>query len=134
MAKSDGIRSAFEDDDETNDLLSGFAPKPLSASKPSAQSEITEKAVEQVAQKRGFQKRAKPKKKAMRRSQFYQTGRNTQIAVKGRAEDKERIAALCGQQDWVQGQLIEYALDALVEKIADPQSDFWKDRNFEGVD
>ena len=132
MAKEGGIRSAF-DDEEGDDLLASFAPKPAVASRPVEDAKIVQ-AVEKVAEKRGFQKRAKPKKGVMRRSQFYQTGRNAQIAMKGRAEDKERIAAICDRQDWVQGQLIQYALDALQEKLADPADPFWSDRSFEGGD
>lgn len=132
MAKEGGIRSAF-DDDNGDDLLASFAPKPAVAPSP-AQDAKAVQAVERVAEKRGFQKRAKPKKGVMRRSQFYQTGRNAQIAMKGRAEDKERIGAICDRQDWVQGQLIQYALDALQEKLTDPADPFWSDRSFEGVD
>lgn len=130
MAKEGGIRSAFDDED---DLLASFAPKPAVTSPPVQDAKAVQ-AVEKVAEKRGFQKRAKPKKGVMRRSQFYQTGRNAQIAMKGRAEDKERIIAMCDRQDWVQGQLIQYALDALQEKLADPADPFWSDRSFEGVD
>lgn len=132
MAKEGGIRSAFDDEDG-DDLLASFAPKPAVAAPP-AQDENDVQAVEKVAEKRGFQKRAKPKKGVMRRSQYYQTGRNAQIAMKGRAEDKERIGAICDRQDWVQGQLIQYALDALQEKLTDPADPFWSDRSFEGVD
>ena len=132
MAKEGGIRSAFDDEDG-DDLLASFAPKPAITT-PQVQDAKAVQAVEKVAEKRGFQKRAKPKKGVMRRSQFYQTGRNAQIAMKGRAEDKERIATICDRQDWVQGQLIQYALDALQEKLADPADPFWSDRSFEGVD
>lgn len=132
MAKEGGIRSAFGDEDR-DDLLASFAPKPAVTSPPVQDAKVVQ-AVEKVAEKRGFQKRAKPKKGVMRRSQFYQTGRNAQIAMKGRAEDKERIVAICDRQDWVQGQLIQYALDALQEKLADPADPFWSDRSFEGVD
>ena len=132
MTNEGGIRSAFDDEDG-DDLLASFSPKPA-ITPPPAQDVKTVQAVEKVAEKRGFQKRAKPKKGAMRRSQFYQTGRNAQIAMKGRAEDKERIVAICDRQDWVQGQLIQYALDALQEKLADPEDSFWSDRSFEGVD
>lgn len=132
MTKEGGIRSAFDDDDG-DDLLASFAPKPAVAPPP-VQDAKTVQAVERVAEKRGFQKRAKPKKGAMRRSQYYQTGRNAQIAMKGRVEDKERIATICDQQDWVQGQLIQYALDALQEKLSDPSDPFWSDRSFDGVD
>jgi len=112
MAKEGGIRSAFEDDDG-DDLLASFAPKPEVAPSP-AQDAKAVQAVERVAEKRGFQK--------------------PQIAMKGRAEDKERIASICDRQDWVQGQLIQYALDALQEKLADSADPFWSDRSFEGVD
>ena len=133
MAKEGGIRSAFDDDDDGGDLLASFAPKPA-VSAPPVQDAKTVQAVERVATKRGFQKRAKPKKGVMRRSQFYQTGRNAQIAMKGRAEDKARIADICEKHDWVQGQLVQYALDALEEKLSDPADPFWSDRSFEGVD
>lgn len=132
MAKEGGIRSAFDDDDG-DDLLASFAPKPA-VDAPPVQSAKAVQAVERVAEKRGFQKRAKPKKGVMRRSQSYQTGRNAQIAMKGRAEDKARISSICEEHDWVQGQLIQYALDALEEKLRDPADPFWSERSFEGVD
>lgn len=134
MSENSGMRSAFGDDSEAEDLLASFSPKPLKPSVDDKPSAVVEKAVEQVAEKRGFQKRAKPKKKAMRRSQFYKTGRSAAIAMKGREEDKVRINAICDKHDWVQGQLLEYALDALAEKIASPDDAFWTDHNFEGVD
>ena len=135
MAKPSGMRSAFDDDDsESEELFASFAPQPVAAQPVADQNNKAGKAVERVAETRGFTKRAKIKKGTMRRSQFYQTGRNTQIAMKGRLEDKERIMALCNKHEWVQGQLLQYALDALEEKLEDPSHPFWADRSFEGVD
>ena len=54
--------------------------------------------------------------------------------MKGRGEDKQRIDDTCNKQEWVKGQLLKHALDALVENIADPDSPFWDNQNFEGVD
>jgi hypothetical protein len=122
-------------DDGMNEALSAFKPKP--AAKPSApEMRATERAVkaaDRAAADQGFssRKRLKPKR---RRSKFYETGRSTQIAIKGKEEDKVRLNAMCDKQDWVQGQLLQYALDALAEKIADPKSNFWADRNFNGVE
>lgn len=135
MSKAGGIRSAFDDDDsESEELFASFAPQPVTERPSADKKNKAKKAVERVAETSGFRKREKIKKGTMRRSQFYQTGRNTQIAMKGRSEDKERIAALCNKHEWVQGQLMQYALDALEEKLGDPSSPFWSDRSFEGVD
>lgn len=134
MSENNGMRSAFGDDSEGDDLLASFAPKPLNPAAHETPAAVLEKVVEEVAEKRGFQKRAKPKKKAMRRSQFFRTGRSTPITMKGRDEDKSRITEICDKQDWVQGQLLAYALDALAEKISDPENEFWTDHNYEGVD
>ena len=56
------------------------------------------------------------------------------MGIRGRIEDKQRIGELCDQQDWVQGQLLQYALDALQEKIKNPEDEFWNERNFHGVE
>ncbi len=122
-------------DDGMNEALAAFKPKPVT--KPDAPAaKATERAVkaaDRAAADQGFstRKRMKPKQ---RRSKYYQTGRSEQIAIKGKEEDKLRLAAMCDKQDWVQGQLLQYALDALSEKIADPKSNFWADRNFNGVE
>ena len=95
---------------------------------------MLERVVKAVGEKRGFAKRSKPRVKRMRRSRYYETGRSEQIAIKGREVDKARLTKICDSQDWVQGQALQYALDALAEKIADPQNEFWAERSLNGVD
>jgi len=70
----------------------------------------------------------------MLRSRYYQTGRNAQFNKKVRPEDRDRFNGLCEQHQWVGGQGLQYALDALEEKIAATDDEFWTSRNFRGVD
>ena len=70
----------------------------------------------------------------MRRSRYYRTGRNTQLNIKVRPEERERIKEFCDLQEWVVGQALEYALDALEEKLKDEQDAFWKERIYRGVE
>ena len=135
MTEESAMKSAFEFDDELDDVLGKFEPKPKEESKPVHDlQDSLERVAQDVAEKRGFAKRAKPKVKRMRRSQYYQTGRSEQIPIRGRAEDKKLLEDMCKSQEWVKGQALQYALDALAEKIADPESEFWKERQFYGVD
>lgn len=71
---------------------------------------------------------------AMRRSRYYRTGRNTQLNIKVRPEDRDRIKDFCDRQEWVVGQALEYALDALEEKLKDDRDAFWKERIYNGVE
>ncbi len=122
-------------DDGMNEQLAAFKPQPIA--KPDApvkkRQERAVKAADRAAADNGFtsRKRVKPKQ---RRSRLYETGRSEQIAIKGKKDDKARLAAICDSQDWVQGQLLQYALDALEAKLSDPQDKFWESHNFHGVD
>lgn len=121
----------FAEDNDAAALLDSFdTPKPKA---PAADIERTAKAAEAVGEKGGFHSRAKKKKK-VRRSASYETGRNTPISLKGYEADAKLINRLCDQQEWVKGQAFQYALAALAEKIEDPESEFWNERNFQGVD
>jgi len=125
------VKDPFDDIEEDEALFSSFEPEPT---KTPEEIEKAVKAANSVGEKQGFQKRAKPKKRQMRRSQYYQTGRSEQIAFRGTEDDKDEVHALCEKHDWVKGQLLRYALDALNEKLADPKAEFWDSRNFEGVE
>ena len=70
----------------------------------------------------------------MRRSQYYRTGRNTQLNIKARLDDRERLKILCNQQEWVAGQALEYALDALEQKLKNEDDEFWQQRLLRGVE
>ncbi len=71
---------------------------------------------------------------SMRRSRYYRTGRNTQLNIKVRLDDRERIKILCDQQEWVAGQALEYALDALEQKLKNEEDEFWQQRLLRGVE
>lgn len=129
MDKGD-LNDPFADDEDTADIAASFTPTPITKPK----LETAKKAADATASKQGFSTRTVKKKSKFKRSDNFRTGRNEHIAVKGRLEDKQRLAAISDERDWVNGQTLQYALDALQEKIADPQNKFWQNRNFHGVE
>lgn len=88
----------------------------------------------QKRSKRGGKSKVLPTKNLMRRSMYYRTGRSTQFNMKVRSEVRERFRDLCEAQEWVGGQALQYALDALQEKIENSHDPFWNDRNYRGVE
>ncbi len=128
------LKDPFGDDDEADDIAASFAPKPKTEAAAPAAKSAAIKAADATAEKQGFTARRKPKKSTYRRSDNFRTGRNEHIGVKGRKEDKERLAAISEDRGWVNGQTLQYALEALLEKINNPQDNFWETRNFHGVD
>ena len=82
----------------------------------------------------GFTERRPRRKTKFKRSDKFRTGRNVPITIKARAEDRDALAKLGKERQWVNGQTLQYALDALAEKINDPQDSFWETHNFHGVD
>jgi len=156
LAAADDYANPFAEDPDTSALFDSFdAPAPKRDPKPEPEPEAVvapvtprpkpapapkqakalspEKAAEAVSEKAGFHSRKKNKKK-VRRSASYETGRNKPISLKGRDEDYALLNKLCDAQEWVKGQALQYALEALAEKVADPESPFWDERNYHGVD
>ena len=131
----------FAEDHDTAAIFDAFDdPKPKKRRRIEPDNDDSDKAVtdamkaaEHVADRKGFSRRAKTKTR-IRRSAMYETGRSRQISVKGRDEDFDRLAKLCDAQDWVKGQALQYALDALELMLEEPEGAFWKDRNLHGVD
>lgn len=130
-------------DDEADAFAATFKPKPkteeavkTAPAKKSAPLKTADvvKVADKVAAEEGFSSRKPKKKKTFRRSDNFRTGRNEHIGVKVRIEEKNRLAEIAEERDWVYGQVIQYALDALQEKIADPGDKFWESRNFHGVE
>lgn len=144
-----GFENIFSDDD----------PMDLSSFKPNAKRKNdapSKEAIKQQALSSGFLDReggkempaANPQPKTPRkkakianqnkdmplRSEYYRTGRDKQFAKKARQEDIDRFNDLCKRHQWVGGQALEYAIDALQRMVEDPDSDFWKSRRFKGVD
>ena len=136
----DGIANVFDDtdDDEVAELLSGFEATPVvdeAASPLSPKDQAVVAAADNVGQKMGYAKRSRPKKKSvMRRSGSYRTGRSEFVGLKTTPEVKSRLGDLTNAHDWVNGQLLAYALDALQEKIDNPDDPFWEIHQFHGVD
>jgi len=137
----DGIANVFDDTDDEDavDLLGGFEPtpmEPVAAGAPlSAKDSARVAAADNVGAKMGFSKRTKAKKKSvMRRSGSYRTGRSEFIGLKTTPEVKGRLSDLTNAHDWVNGQLLAYALDALEEKIDNPDDPYWETHQFHGVD
>lgn len=122
-------------DDESDKVAATFKPTPIPTEEKKAAEKMAIAAADSVAEKQGFTARKKPKKKSkFRRSDNLRTGRNELISIKGRLEDKERLNAVTEGREWVNGQTLRYALDALQEKIDNPQDKFWQTHNFHGVD
>lgn len=141
-----GLDAIFTEDDDNGPLdLSGFKPSPRRKDDDAEREQRRQRAMESGFQDRGGASKAvrrapKPANKTapaegpQRRSAFYLTGRNAQLNMKVLPEDRDRLRALCERQNWVAGQALQYALDALEEKIAAADDPFWKDRNLNGVD
>lgn len=129
------IHDPFADDDAADSFAASFAPTPLpkiEEAKPAQASAI--KAADSVAAEQGFSARKRKKKSTFRRSDNFRTGRNALLSIKARPEDKAKLAAITDEREWVNGQTLQYALDALEEKINNPQDSFWESHNFHGVD
>ncbi|KPA99935.1 hypothetical protein [Ahrensia marina] len=129
------LNDPFADDGEGDALAASFAPVPKAdEAKPSPKQSSVVKAADAVAEEQGFTTRRRSRKKNFKRSDNFRTGRNVAITVKGRTEEKATLEKLASERSWVNGQTLQYALDALQEKINDPQDSFWETHNFHGVD
>jgi len=133
QAKS--LHDPFADDGEADDFAASFAPTPkIDTQQPPARQAAVIKAADAVGANQGFTSRKRKKKTTFKRSDNFRTGRNIPITVKARAEEKAMLERLANEREWVNGQTLQYALDALQEKINDPQDSFWKSHNYHGVD
>ena len=124
------------DDDAADAVAATFKPTPLPKEEPTTPAQKSAiKAADDVAEKQGFSARRPARRKSsFRRSDNFRTGRNEFIGIKATAEAKDQLAKMTDQRKWVNGQTLQYALDALQEKIENPEDDFWKTHNFHGVD
>ena len=129
------LHDPFADDDEADQFAASFAPTPKAeAEQPPAKQASAITAADSVAAEQGFTTRKRRKKSTFRRSDNFRTGRNVPVTIKARSEDKETLEKIASDRQWVNGQTLQYALDALMEKINDPQDSFWETHNFHGVD
>ena len=126
----------FADEEEIDAIAASFKPAPTTEKKPAAplKTQAVVKVADKVAADQGFTTRKSRKKPKFRRSDNLRTGRNELLSLKTRLEEKERLAAIANDREWVNGQVLQYALDALEEKIANPGDKFWETRNFHGVE
>ena len=127
------IHDPFADDDEADAFAASFAPTP-SGPVVAEQAASTIKAADSIAVDQGFTSRKRRKKTKFKRSDNFRTGRNVPITIKARADEKETLEKMADERQWVNGQTLQYALDALQEKINNPQDSFWETHNFHGVD
>ena len=136
MTSDTAFKDDWEDiDSESAELASGFGIKPIAQTTEEADKvEQRVKSADNVSKRQGFSEPKRKKRKTFRRSDNLRTGRNELISIKGRIEDKQRISAMAEDREWVNGQTLQYALDALAEKIENPEDKFWQTRNFHGVD
>lgn len=129
------LHDPFADDGEADAFAASFAPAPkVEAKQPPAKKAVAIAAADAVAADQGFTARKRKKKSTFKRSDNFRTGRNIPITVKARAEEKAMLEKLASEREWVNGQTLQYALDALQEKINDPQDTFWETHNYHGVD
>lgn len=129
------INDPFADDEAADAFAASFQPakaEELDVAKPAQVSAL--KAADSVGAEQGFSSRKRKKKSKFRRSDSFRTGRSELLSIKTRAEDKAKLAEITDQHEWVNGQTLQYALDALQEKINNPQDSFWETHNFHGVD
>jgi hypothetical protein len=71
--------------------------------------------VRRIAEAQDFRSREAEAGSKQRR---HRTGRNMQLNMKVRPETAERLNRLCDERGWVQGQALEYALDALERELS----------------
>lgn len=134
MMEAKQIHDPFADDDEADEFAASFKPMPSQPADPPASKVSSIKAADAVATDQGFTARKPRKKSKFKRSENFRTGRNVPITIKARAEDKACLEKFASERQWVNGQTLQYALDALQEKINNPQDSFWETHNFHGVD
>lgn len=131
----DAMHDPFADDGSTDEMAASFAPVPLApAQKTPPEKTVAIKAADTVGAEQGFTARKRKKKSSFRRSDNFRTGRSERLSLKATAEAIEQLAEITDDHGWVKGQTLQYALDALAEKINDPQDSFWQTHNFHGVD
>ena len=106
------------DDDLENMDISHLMPSEETESddkKPSAEEVL------QVAEKAGWKSRegnsSKQKKKPARKRRVYRTGRNEQFNNRVRPTVIEGFHQIAEQKNWVMGETLEHALEALQEKL-----------------
>lgn len=129
------LNDPFADDGKPDPIAASFAPVPKAdEAKPSPQQSRALKAADAVAEEQGFTSRRPRRKRAFKRSDSLRTGRNVPKTIKMRKEEVDTFDRLAKERSWVNGQTLQYALDALQEKINDPQDSFWETHNFHGVD
>lgn len=128
---TENLKNPFDDDEDDLELLGTFKPTPKQDIKQKSK-QIA--AADKVSVEQGFTSRKQKPKPKMRRSAMYQTGRSQQIPIRGTVVDQARVDRLCNNQDWVKGQMLQYALDALEDKLKEPNDPFWETRNISGVE
>ncbi|GIT93353.1 hypothetical protein JANAI62_37850 [Jannaschia pagri] len=129
------LHDPFADDDEADAFAASFAPTPKpEVEQPQAKQSAAITAADSVAADQGFTERKRKKKSTFIRSDNFRTGRNVPLTVKARAETGQELEQMTKDHKWVKGQTLQYALDALREKLNDPQDSFWETHNFHGVD
>jgi hypothetical protein len=114
---SNARAGVFDTDDDLD--VSGFAPKkPEQSAKPAAPEEV--RAVSEGSSFRSREPAArKPQTTRYKREpRLYRTGRNIQLNVKVRQETLDAFYEISDQQDWVLGETLEHALEALKRELS----------------
>jgi hypothetical protein len=102
-------RASIFDDEESDFDVSDFAQPQRSAARARPDD------VRRISEAQDFKSRESAPQPRQRR---HRTGRNMQLNMKVRPEAAERLNSLCDVHGWVQGEALEYALDALEREIA----------------
>jgi hypothetical protein len=96
--------------------IAGFAPRTAIDPKAPKQEEV--RAVAQAAK---FQSREatdpKPRAKSKRAPRVHRTGRNVQFNIKASFETVDTFYSLAEKQDWVLGETLERAVEALQREL-----------------
>ncbi len=131
------VAFGLDDDNDFNIDLEGLSTKSNSQA-------VSREVVELAAEEAGFTSRqpttAAPIKKAKptipikqvdkitRRTAKRNTESTTVLGVRCKVSKSNDFTVLCDEQGWTSGDLLEYMLEAINEKIKDPSSEFWKDK------
>ncbi|MEE8059545.1 MAG: hypothetical protein V3T17_17180 [Pseudomonadales bacterium] len=121
---------SFSDDDGLDFNVEGFKPSEITHPAPK---KVKDK-IEKVASDLGFTSRqvGSPKKSGNKVKRKRGDGRTEQLNIRCKLSDANRFNTLCNDHSWVLGQLFEYAIDAIEEKINDPSDVFWRNHLIDG--
>jgi len=119
----------FSDEGDEIGNLARFQPKAKPQVKPIPKKDEIKEVAEQRGYARSTSQKSKPARKKAKSRDTYRTGRSQQFNLRCKKGDIERFYQIADQQGWVNGQTLEFAIDALEQFLKEPDSPFWRERH-----